>query len=213
MGVDYRFYAEVKAGGKWFNISPMIRNVDGKVRTVPLMTGRSLLYDFVNDLEEFASQRGVPEDASEDIKGVFYQPLDEEMSGFGHRTFRQYYQSLVFVVKYVPAIRSRVVKDRPCKFRGYVSKRQIASFEVNETEEITSWLTPQEYNALSPNKKKYYAWFEWNEPDSEYGYLYDLYQKIENQIVWFVQHGIPYESEIDSETISFSDVRVIVQQT
>lgn len=211
MGVDYRFYAEVKAGDKWFNISPLIRDVEGKVRTIPLLTGRSMLYDLVEDLRDFSTLSGIPDDASEDIKTVF-QPLDDEFPSFGHRTYREYYQSFVFVVGYVPAIRSRVIKDRPCKFRGYVSKRLISAFEVNEIDEIGCWLTPQEYNALSQSKQRYYAWFEWNEPDSRYGQLYDLYQKIENQLVWFVQHGIPYGSEINRNNISFSDVRVIIYQ-
>lgn len=211
MGVHYSFYAEVKVEGKWYSLCPLVKTVMGEIKVCPFLNGRSMLRELVDDLEdEFCRSVGIPEDASEEIKSRF-SPLDKEADWFGtKKTYREYYQSCVFEVGYVPAIKNRIIEERPHKFRGYVLKRTIAAFEVNEIEEIPNWLTLSEYRKLSAEEKKEYAWYEWNEEGSRYALLYGLHEKIEMQFYWFVNHGIPYESHIDTENISLNDIRIIV---
>ena len=213
MGIDYKIYAEVKAGHRWYNISPLIKNVKGETVLCPLRSGRSSLHFFVQDLRDgYITGGGVPEDASEEIMGLFHQPLDDTTKDFFSKniTYRQYYQSQVFTVGYVPAIKNRVVKDRPYKYRGYVIKSEIAAFEVEETDTISMWLSPSEYRKLSAADKLEYAWYEWNEPNTNYEILTDLNTKVEVLLLWFLENGFPYDSGVSRSEISYSDVRLIV---
>lgn len=213
MGVYHSIYAEMRVAGKWYSLCPLIKTVMGDIEICPFLEGKSYLHDLVDDLSEYSYSVGVPEDVSDEIKSKF-QPLDEELDCLGKKiTCREYYKSYVFVVKYVPAIKNRIIEERPHKYRGYVSKRTIADFEVREIESIGYWLTEQEYKNLTADEKKEYAWYEWNESDSTYALLYSLHKKIEMQFSWFVNFGIPYNSGIDAEDISLSDIRVIVAKT
>lgn len=212
MGVTYSFYAEIKVKDKWYSLNPIIKDVMGNAKSRPILEGRSWLHDAVDELYESRRSVGVPEDASEEVLSHFHTPLDDEYGNmWGKVTYRQYYQSSVYELSYLDHIASRIKKDRPYKFRGYVRKRAIANFEVGEIEEISNWLTPEEYEKTSAKEKKYYAWYEWNEPDDEYGVFYALYSRVESLCEWFWQFGFPYESGLSQYDISRGDIRIIVQ--
>lgn len=37
MGTSYSIFAEVRVGNKWYNISPLIRELDGQVKAQPFL--------------------------------------------------------------------------------------------------------------------------------------------------------------------------------
>ena len=46
-------------------------------------------------------------------------------------------------------------------YEGYVEKRIITAFELDEIEEINSWLEGSEFAALSDKEKKRYRFYQW----------------------------------------------------
>ena len=124
-------------------------------------------------------------------------------------TWREYYKHFVHVVNYDEAVRSRIKKDRPFKYQGYVYKHLIAAFEVGE-EDIHYWLSRDEYEAMSEQEQKEYAWYEWNDYDGEYGILYDIYTMVENLLGWYRQNALFKSKQYNYEDFIASNVRLII---
>lgn len=61
----------------------------------------------------------------------------------------------------------------------------IAAYEIGEQEEIVDWLTKQEYDSLSEEEKKDYAYFEWNEWQDWYGIYNDIVHRVNALLEWF----------------------------
>ena len=113
------------------------------------------------------------------------------------------------MANYDYAVKSRIKKERPYKYMGYVNKYAIAGFEVGEND-IEYWLTKDEYDKLDEERKKEYAWYEWNNYYDEYGSLFEIYQMIENLLSWFREAGFDYKSGYNIEDATSGNVRLII---
>lgn len=211
MSTSYYFYVEAKNNGKWVCINPIVKAPNGEYQMEPLLWGQSYLRETYEDMIETSGCHcGVPEDASQEIIGRF-RPLDETTKDFigKEMTWREYYKHFVHVVNYDEAVRSRIKKDRPFKYQGYVYKHLIAAFEVGE-EDIRYWLSRDEYEAMSEQEQKEYAWYEWNDYDGEYGILYDIYTMVENLLGWYRQNALFKSKQYNYEDFIASNVRLII---
>lgn len=211
MSTSFYFYVEAKNNGKWVCINPIIKGSNGEYQTVPLLWGQSYLREtYENMIETAGGHCGVPEDASPEILGKF-KPLDD-LTGLNvgnGLTWREFYKHFVHAVNYDEAVRKRIKKDRPFKYQGYVYKHLIAAFEVGE-EEIGYWLTRDEYDAMTEQEQKEYAWYEWNDYDGEYGILYSIYSMVENLLEWYRQNALFTSKQYNYEDFIGSNVRLII---
>ena len=190
MSVYYSFYAEIFHDGKWQNLCPVIRDVEsGKQKIVDVMWGQSALSELVRDLEEHVISRGITDDMSDELRTRFHADFDEECDCLWKEgsTWKDYYEQYVFTVDFDRAVRSRIKRDRPFKYSGYVPKTVAASFEVGETGEIYAWLTKEEYESLPADERMEYQFYEWNNWGEEYGWRWELSQRIEHLIEWFLE--------------------------
>lgn len=162
MGTYYSIYAEACVGEKWYNISPLIKGRDGVIKAYPIIDGKSFLSETYDKLRDDLYMRGRPADLSPELREIFNED-DDESYGYFAETYKQHYDNSMFLVNYVKSVKNRVKKDRPFRYQGYVFKYSIAAYEIGEQEEIFDWLTRQEYDSLSEEEKKDYAYFEWNE--------------------------------------------------
>ena len=211
MSTSFYFYVEAKNNGKWVSINPIVKGSNGEYQMVPLLWGQSYLREtYENMIETAGCHCGVPEDASPEILGKF-KPLDD-LTGLNvgnGLTWREFYKHFVHAVNYDEAVRKRIKKDRPFKYQGYVYKHLIAAFEVGE-EEIGYWLTRDEYDAMTEQEQKEYAWYEWNDYDGEYGILYSIYSMVENLLEWYRQNALFTSKQYNYEDFIGSNVRLII---
>ena len=212
MSTTYYVYAEIKVGNEWKNLNPIIKDVDGDYRLIPIYTGNSTFYDVFLDLESNLLNRGLPEDISTDVRSQFHTDLDEK-TDFWLRdcTWREYYSQCVFSVSYRPFITDKIIKNRQYKFEGYVAKRTIAAFEANDIECVPEWLTDTEYKALSEKSRRQYSFYQWN----EYGDNYDIYTTIVRRIetlLYAYDYGYDRSFKYD-EYFYDPKIRLIVEQS
>lgn len=213
MSTYYNIYAEVRIKDKWFCLNPIVKTVDGNYKRDLIYWSQSYFFETYNYLSDFKSSCGLPDDASEDLLAFFHTPQDDIFNdGWGNKTYRDWYNQNIFTVDYSDVILKSVVRNRPFKYNGYVYKRTIAAFEVGEIETIDNWYTIAEYRKLSKEEKQELTWFEWNEPDDEYGMLYSIYTRISNLLDWFSDFGVPYKSPYSDCNISSSNVRVYIER-
>ena len=216
MGVYNALYAEVYAGGSWHNLNPLMKKADGSVAIVPVYEGQSWLCDLVDDLRDYAYSRGIPEDASEEVLAKFPGNLEDSTDlFFGETTWRQYYESCVFVVDFQCAVRNRVREDRPYRQQGYVLRDVIPAFECGEIEEIDYWLTSREYNELPEEEKREYAYYEWNNAFDEYGMRVELANRVGALYDWLVESSYSKDAAVSYRDLyeGTPRIRIIVEQS
>lgn len=216
MSTYYYFYAEVKNNGKWIGLSPIVKSHDGKYKIQPLMWGQSAMYELYEDMIDTCSACcGLPEDVSAELLEEFHAHDEKTTDFWGNKeiTWGEYYKTCVHSVNYDEAVRKKIKRDRPYKYQGYVHKRLIAAFEVGEIEDLQCWLTIDEYKELPDNEKKEYAWYEWNEYCGEYGFRFELYQKIENLLDWYREEAFSSKSEYNYEDFIGANVRLIIHRS
>lgn len=211
MGTYYSIYAEARVGKKWYNISPLIKGTDGLIKAYPIIDGKSFLRETYDELKDDLYMCGRPADLSPELREIFDHDDDESYDCFT-KTYKQHYENCMFLVNYGKSVKSRVKKDRPFRYQGYVFKYSIASYEIGEQEEIAGWLTRQEYESLSEEEKKDYAYFEWNEWQDWYGVYNDIVHRVDALLHWFSEwssyqsNGVDYEDKYPSA----DKVRLIV---
>lgn len=155
MGTYYSIYAEVRVGNKWYNINPLMRNENGEAWVYPVMSGQSHMRDAVEELEEDCYMRGCPENLSEELKKVYSHSSDEIADNmWNSMTYGEYYNQTLFVVNYGKHVKSRVKSTMPTRYRGYVSKYCLSEYEIGNIDDISNWLTEEEYRELSDEERK-----------------------------------------------------------
>lgn len=211
MGTYYSIYAEARVGKKWYNISPLIKDTDGSIKAYPIIDGKSFLSETYDKLKDDLYMCGRPADLSPELQEVFDEDDDESYGCFAE-TYKQHYDNRMFLVNYGKSVKSRVKKDRPFRYQGYVFKYSIAAYEIGEQEEIFEWLTRQEYESLSEEEKKDYAYFEWNEWQDWYGVYNNIVYRVNALLEWFSEWSFSHFTDCSYEDRypSGEQVRLIV---
>lgn len=171
MSTYYSVYAEANVDGKWYSLCPYFKNSKGEKKTGCIYWAQSRFYDVYCDLEDYARGWGIPEDVSEGIREFFHENLEDVAQEWGEHpvTWGEWYSSSLFYVNFSQAIASKINKDKPYKYEGYVLKKELAAIEVYELEEFSEWLTQSEYNSLTDKQKRRYIFHQWNDSWSDYG--------------------------------------------
>ena len=186
MGTHYAIYAEVRVGNKWYNLNPLFQRADGKIDLCPVISGRNWLRETYEEMEEDRYAYGRPEDISQEVRTVFYHEDDEPYDPYLHiNTYKEFYNRSIFLVNYGKAIKNRVKKDKPTRYRGYASKVSIAAFEIDEYDSIGHWLTPEEYEKLSEKEKQEYSYYEWDEADDWYKVYNLIVDRVDTMLGYF----------------------------
>lgn len=107
------------------------------MRACPIVEGKSWFKDAHDELENDRYMCGKPMDLSPELREIFDHDDDETYTGF-NMTYQQYYKNNIFLVNYGKNVKSRVKKDRPFRYRGYVFKYSLTAFEIGEQEEIVN---------------------------------------------------------------------------
>lgn len=154
---------------------------------------------------------GKPDDLSPELQEIFDEDDDENYDCFS-MTCKQHYDNHMFLVNYGKSVKSRVKKDRPFRYQGYVFKYSIAAYEIGEQEEIVDWLTRQEYDSLSDEEKKDYAYFEWNEWQDWYGIYNDIVHRVNALLERFTEWSFSHftDCSYEDQYPSGEQVRLIV---
>ena len=179
MSTYYIIYAEANIDGKWYSLCPFFKSAKGELKTDSIFWAQSQFYEANLSLREHAIGLGIPEDASEGLKAFFKEDLQELVDFWPNNiTWGDYYKQTVYYVNFAQAIVPRVNKDKPFMYEGYVNKRTLAQYECYEIEEISEWLTEDEYMALSEKQKHQYVYHRWNDYYGEYGIYRTIAERI-----------------------------------
>ena len=173
-----------------------------------------MFFEACNFFEDHKIDIGIPNNMSPELRSIFHENLDEPCEGWTKQTWRRVYEQSIFCVNYSNTIAQRVVKDRPYKYEGYVSKRTIAEFEVNEIDEIGTWLSPEEYNELPEKTKRQYRYYQWDEDFDEYSIFRAIYERLCAMLYWFdFVDAFEERSDYWQSDTSLSDIRLFIERT
>lgn len=212
MSVYFDVFAEINIKGEWHSLGPFVRKRDGSFELAPLYWAQSRFRPVDDELRGYAMAWGLPDGASEELLRQFHDP-HEELAGWGGiATYGDCYAQCVYSVDFDKAIASRVVRDRPFKYCGYVPKHVIASFECGEVESIEYWYTKEEYDAFAKDERREYAYFEWNNVDDEYGIYSEIKQKVDYLKEWFIDKLSHSDSGFTWSDLEYTPVRLIVER-
>ncbi len=211
MSMDYVIYAEVNVAGVWHSLCPCFPTPRGGCHTGEIYHTKSVFYSVCNELRSYECGTGVPDDISDELSKYLERNVETDPYETGEPSpWQDEYRNSMFYVDFSKAIAPRIKKDRPYKYEGYVLKRDAADFEVYETDEIESWMTPNEYDALSDGEKKAYMYYQWNDRFGDYDIYMLLYTRIRTladlfaETMWSVIDGIGFDD------ISDSQIRVLI---
>lgn len=213
MGTYYSIYAEVRVGNKWFNISPLMRNEDGNVRVQPIISGKSMLHETVEELREDSFMCGRPSDMSDELLSIYNHADDEIVEFYPKGTnYKQYYNQILFAVNYGKSVKNRVNDNQPTRYRGYVSRYSLAAFEIGEIDHFNHWLTQKEYDKLTKDEKQEYTYYEWNDWCDWYGIYAQICKKVDCLLGIFNDWAIYHlkSANLDECTPTADYVRLIV---
>ena len=179
MGVIHVIYAEIKYNGKWYSLNPIRKSIsDNKYKIEPLYIGKSFLHDAFEELEE-SSRGGLPDDLSEELSNHFKidRPIKSDWPNI--KTYRDWYNNVGFTVDYVRVVELRMANKPSKEYSGFVKKTLIAKYQNGEIDEISEYLTNEDYFDLPAEKQKKYAYFEWDE--TWFGY-YKIFKGLINKV-------------------------------
>ena len=210
MSVYYEMYAEIKIKDAWCALGPFVQKQDGSFKFESLYWAQSVFRRIDDELRDHVIAWGLPEDASQELLANFHDQ-NEDLDWWGKpTTYREYYDNCVYSVDFEKAVASKIIRNRFFKYRGYVFKHTIASFECGEIEDIDYWYTKEEYDALEKDEQREYAYFEWNNADDEYGIYCDIKQKVDHLKEWFI-NGISYSGDgVTWKDLECTPIRLIV---
>ena len=210
MSTEYYIFAEARYNGKWYSINPIVKKADGTYHMKMVFWATSGFREMYYNMEDWATERGIPDDLSAEMRSRYHENLDDVYADLGSQiTYRKYYRSKILVVPY-NKLKPHIVKDRPYKHMGYVFRECIPDFECGETDDIEHWLTIDEYKALPEEEKKSYAYYEWNNRWDEYDYKRDIVAKI-SFLTNLFSEGDSVDGDCGWIDVADSDIRLIVE--
>ncbi len=160
MSISYYMYTEVNINGKWICINNRIKNIKKDMEML------SETY--------YSGSRSYFGEAAEKIKDIGLRINHEDMSEALKSIFKD--EEYFFAVSVSPKrMRDCFPEDKTLKeFCGYVLKDTLFRFQTGEIEDICSWLSIDEYLALSEEEKVFYKFYEWNSEDGWYIHFQEI---------------------------------------
>ena len=210
MGTYYRVFAEAKVKDKWINFNPYILDLGGKIILAPLIGyEQSSFYEAFDEMNGDIWYHGYPEDLCQELNE--FLELDKTIEYCGKK-FKKcdapYYT--VYTVKYIDAVKKRIVQSKPTKYEGYVDKKTKSAHQIGEIYEIDEWLDANQYKDLSPKEQIKFSYYEWDDELSWYPSFKKIERHINSMKYWFAENAKSDEYTWDDTLISDSDIRLIV---
>ncbi len=213
MSTYYGIFAEVRAGDKWYNLNPIVKNDNGYT-IMPVISGYSYMREAIDELREETHFRGRPDDLSPEVREYFGHEDDEVLDWYPKTTYKEYYGQTLFVVNYNKAVERRYNKKHPTRFRGYAYKWAVTEFEIGNNEHISHWISEFEYKELSDEDKEEYTYYEWDEFDDWYPIFGQIMHRIEALLAWFSEWSYSNIQGLtsDEHNPTGDRVRLIIEQ-
>lgn len=200
MGVNVTGYTEAKIDGKWYCIDFFQYDMEGRIRHIPCIEGRSMVYSALQ-LECSIDEISAPTDLSEQVcalctrrDGKLLDSNDPHWTPWRLITGRWL---------------ASVDLNQP-EFCGFFKRQAVADYLSNPEENSINedeMLGPEGYRALSDEEKKAYQYFEYTPTWGNRAILRRFKQAVQNRVS-------TWNSEISwrgkNKEISLSDVRVLL---
>jgi len=196
MAVNYDIYTEVLFNGKWINIDSRVQRLDGKVSIVPIIWGKSWLWEAIQELTSHAYSISFDK-LSDGTKSVLRVGEDTKNLSFESVDFQT-------------AIKDRI-KSSPSR-RGYVHHSSIAMFQTGEVDNIEVSLTPADYTKVDKEEQREYSYYEWDDREGWYAIFQKIAHRVDFLVDSFNNCGVPFEmfDDLDSTEVKAKDIRLII---
>lgn len=151
MSTYYEIFAEVQHKGKWYSLNPIVKKADGTYKIKEVFWAQSGFREMYYDLEDKATERGLPDNLSPEVRALFHANLDDIVSDWdGKQTYREEYNRTVLIVPY-NKLKPHIVRDRPYKHMGYVY-RELISENISRNGRERKRTKKQSYDQLCLSK-------------------------------------------------------------
>lgn len=206
MGVYYFAYLQSYIHGEPIAIGPFIKTKKGECELTTVLEAQSAFREAYDWLQVKPCRVGLPEKLCDELYKVF---CTDETDPVLDKSWEDYYKSSMKIYRFND-IKDLVKKDRPFKYQAYVTKEQMVSHECGEDDEIYSWLTKEEYEALSEEEKREYVYYEWNDPYGAYGGVSTLINNI-NSVIYFLERSYGAGWDFDEVNEIVNNLEVLLE--
>ena len=196
-------YTEARINGKWQCIDFFQYDIEGKLHHVPCITGQSFVCSTLEWNCEMENTIGVPEDLSELVRREC-SSSDGVLYGTGELRWYQWY---IVEGRWFAAVNLEVPE-----YCGFFSREDICRYLSNPDENDLNpekMLSIEEYQALEPEIKKAYQYYEYTDPTGSRRIMRDFKQAVMDRIRAF-NNSLTWENM--KLEITPSDVRVLILQ-
>lgn len=203
MSTYYSIHTEVRIGGAWHCVDPLILHLktehsEQEYALAPTYENGSRSYfGRTADKLENMSGRFCFDDLSEELKDYYMKwrlPPEEIPEEVTHCS------CCVSVESIREAVQSLKGKSR----HAIVHKDSIAAFESGESDDIYNEIDPGDYSKLDEEAKKVYQYYEWDDPMEWECHFREILKRINRNISAFAD--VNYRDEI-------TDARIILTIT
>lgn len=205
MGVDYFAYLQTYIHDEPIAIGPFVKTKDGECRLATVLEARSAFREACEWLQERPHKAGLPEKLCPELYKKFC--MHESDPSF-YKSWEDYYKSCMSVFRFSD-IKGLIKKDKPYKYQAYITKEQMALHECGEDDEICFWLTKEEYESLSEEEKREYAYYEWNDYFGAYGGVSTLVGNI-NAVIYFFEQSYCLDWDFDEINEAINNLEVLI---
>ena len=203
MSVWINGYTEAKVDGKWHCIDFHQYDIRGKLHHVPCVTGQSMVWQALEWDCDMQRIMGAPADLSEEVRrertsdeGVLYGT--GELSWFTWHVIEGNWFA-------------KANLSLP-EFCGFFPRQDVCRYLSNPDEcdlDTEQMLSVEEYQALDPEVKKAYQYFEYTETGGSRQILRDLKQAVQDRVRAY-NESLSWDDR-DKE-ITLADVRVLITE-
>lgn len=169
MSTVYELYTEVRINEKWYCINSFIKNYENDAyEMVKTYCNCSRTY-FEKAYYELChiGRKGEYQQLSEGLQKELEEFKDDDL----HITIVPYSK-----------LKSCIPKDNIKEFHGYVSKDDIAQYELGELDDIYEPIDIEEINKMTPEEKQLYQYYEWNDTTGWYQKFITIRDRVKMQL-------------------------------
>ena len=188
MSTVYELYTEVRIDEKWHCINSFIKNYDSDAyEMVKTYYNGSRTY-FQKTYLELCNIGRTGE------YGQLSEELQKELTDF------KAYDLHITIISYSD-LKSCIPKDNIKEYHGYVLKDVVAQYELGEIDEICDLMNIEEINEMTPEEKRLYQYFEWNDTTGWYEKFMAIRDRVNMQL---------YDWDEVNGWKNYDDVRLIM---
>lgn len=203
MSIYLEGFTEAKINGQWVCIDFHQYGADGKLHHIPCIAGQSLIGQALEwgcDMQRI----GAPTDLSDEVR-----KLNTSEEGVLYGTGKERY-TLWYIVEGSWFMKVNLNMPDCC---GFFPRQAVGQYLANPSEnkmDPEEMLSIEDYQALDPEVKKAYQYFEYTEPYGDRSILREFKEAVLDRISAYNEH-ISWQSR--GKDISLADVRVLITES